>query len=225
MQNLNENQAIVRNESDRVRDPEVPQVRKISRFQVSHVKEAEESMKPSNIIHGGDVLLENISPEQKQSTQIAQDFMAHNIQQTIDNSPEKIDTMLQQQQQMASHIQKPEVPLQPQIQHDQSTMHTQGFVQPQPQSQSQPQAPSQLQPLTQPILPQMQPTTPNYPLMDATQVINQQALQTSMPSILPPQSVPMSVSSMPSQLNATPSRPPQPAVVPQQQQQQQQQIK
>lgn len=83
-----ENQA--RNDVDRPREPEhVPQVRKISRFQVSHVREEDKLPKMPNIVHAGDILLENISPEQQ-----AQVAVAHNIQSPVDNSPDKIESMV-----------------------------------------------------------------------------------------------------------------------------------
>lgn len=90
----NTNQVITRNETDnRIPDQNPPQVRKISRFQVSHVKEEDKSCKLPNIIHGGDVLLENILPEQK-STPLPHELVTHNIQSPVDNSPDKHEPMV-----------------------------------------------------------------------------------------------------------------------------------
>lgn len=94
MANANVNQVITRNEPERVPEQNPPQVRKISRFQVSHVKEEDKSVKLPNIIHGTDVLLENISPEQPKPVQVVHDMVAHNIQSPIDNSPDKIESMV-----------------------------------------------------------------------------------------------------------------------------------
>lgn len=94
MSNANVNQVITRNEPERVPEQNPPQVRKISRFQVSHVKEEDKAVKLPNIIHGTDVLLENISPEQPKPVQVVHDMVAHNIQSPIDNSPDKIESMV-----------------------------------------------------------------------------------------------------------------------------------
>lgn len=234
--NLNENPAVLRNEQpiDRVppsNQDSVPQVRKISRFQVSHVKEIDDLVKLPNIVHGTDIMLENISPEQHQpqqqlrQAQVAQDFVTHNIQSAIDkSSPDKVDPMIQQPQsqhqqhhesdqqhqqnqlrQLAGHIEATEVTMQPQMQHQDPSVAMQSqnnFAQPPPSPQS------QLQPIQSQV---QQQTVPNYPLIEPSHVINQQqALQTAIPpSIAPPQPVPIPapvpVSSMPSQMIPTPS--------------------
>lgn len=216
--NLNENPAALRNEQPIDRIPpsnhdSVPQVRKISRFQVSHVKEIDDSVKLPNIAHGPDIMLETISPEQHQQqqqqqqrqAQVAQEFVAHNIQSIIDkSSPDTIDPKIQQSQ---PHI--TEVTIQPQMhQQDPSVIvQSQNFTQP-PQSQPPQPQPQLIQSQVQ------QQTAPNYPLIEASHVINQhQALQASIaPSPQQPVPIPVPVSSMPSQM-----------IPPQPQQQQQQQ--
>lgn len=96
MTNTNVHQIITRNEPERVPEQNPPQVRKISRFQVSHVKEEEKSKKLPNIVHGGDILLENISPEQKQA-QIVHEMVPHNLQSpSVDNSPDKLELVSEQ---------------------------------------------------------------------------------------------------------------------------------
>lgn len=236
--NVNEIPVLVRMEQpiDRVTSSNqdvVPQVRKISRFQVSHVKEIDDSVKLPNIVHGIDIMLENVSPEQLQQQQhhqrqVAQDFVAHNIQPSpIDkSSPDKIDPMILQQQQqqlphqendqhyqhnqlrqLSGHIQANEMPMQSQMQQDPSTvLQTQNFTQP-PQSQPQP---------IQPQVHQQQQIASSYPPIEPSHVINQQqqALQTTMPSIVPTSLQPVSIPVIPSM----PSQ-----VIPAQTQQQQQQ--
>lgn len=92
--NANISQVVPRNEPDRNQEQNPPQVRKISRFQVSHVKEEDKVMKATNIVHGGDVLRENISPEQQKQPQMAHEMGALNIHPPNDNSPDKIDVMV-----------------------------------------------------------------------------------------------------------------------------------
>lgn len=94
MVNANVNQVISRNEPERVPEQKVPQVRKISRFQVQQVKEEDKTVKLPNIVHGTDVLLENISPEQQKPVQISHDMVTHNIQSPVDTSPDKIESMV-----------------------------------------------------------------------------------------------------------------------------------
>lgn len=163
--NLNENPVLLRNEhSQSSHQDAVPQVRKISRFQVSHVKEMDDSVKPlPTIVHATDVLLENISPPEQQQQQqhqqhqhhqqrqgqVAQDFVTHNIQSAIDpNSPDQ-----HQFNQLSGQIQ------------------AQNDVSMQPQSQIQ------------------QQTTVNYqPLIESSQhVINQQHSVVSVPVASMPQ--------------------------------------
>lgn len=92
MANANVNQVITRNEPERIPEQKPPQVRKISRFQVSHVKEEDKSVKLPNLIHGADVLLENVSPEKQ--VQVSHDLVTHNIQSPVDTSPDKIESMV-----------------------------------------------------------------------------------------------------------------------------------
>lgn len=112
MSTANDNQVIVRNECDRPREPEVPHVRKISRFQVSHVKEAEEAVKiPTNIVHGSDILLENVSPDQQQQQQHQQ----HHQQQQQQHPPQPHP---QQQHPQQQHPQQQHPQQQQQLAHE-----------------------------------------------------------------------------------------------------------
>lgn len=88
----NTGQVIARPEPERVVEQNPPAVRKISRFQVSHVKE--EEMKPTNIVHGTDALLENASPDQQKQAQVVHDMVQHNIISPTDNSPDKVESMV-----------------------------------------------------------------------------------------------------------------------------------
>lgn len=94
--NPNITQAVARSEPDRNQEQNPPAVRKISRFQVSHVKEEDKAIKTTNIVHGTDVLMENMPTEQQKQSQIAHEISTHTIQQPLDNSPDKIELMVLQ---------------------------------------------------------------------------------------------------------------------------------
>lgn len=90
----NANQVITRNESEQTKEHNPPQVRKISRFQVSHVKEEETSIKPANIVHASEVLLEKVSPDQQKQPQISHEMVTQNIMMSADKSPDKVETIV-----------------------------------------------------------------------------------------------------------------------------------
>lgn len=94
MSNMHANtvQVIARPEPERVAEQNPPAVRKISRFQVSHVKE--EEVKSANIVHGTDALLENASPDQQKQAQIVHDLVQNSIISPTDNSPDKVESMV-----------------------------------------------------------------------------------------------------------------------------------
>lgn len=88
--NVNANPVSASNEPDHVQEQKAPQVRKISRFQVSHVQEEEKLTRLNSVVHGTDIL-----PEQPNQTQLVHELVTHAIQSPIDaGSSEAVESMV-----------------------------------------------------------------------------------------------------------------------------------